>query len=159
MKVSDLMSTNVRLCRLDDTLAHAARTMREADCGAIVVVDGDRNAVAMITDRDICLAAYATGEPLSRIRVSGACSHGIFTVYEDDTIEAARELMRREQVRRVPVVDRGGRPVGVLSTSDLVRHARKDASGEPAREEVLSTLAAVCRPGVVRTAPSTSIPH
>jgi CBS domain-containing protein len=158
MRVGDLMTENVRTCRIDDTLSRAAQIMWENDCGTVVVVVGTGTAVAMITDRDICMAAYTQGEPLSRMRVSSACSHGIFAVYEDDPLEKAEELMCREQVRRLPVIDRSGRPVGLISLNDLARGADHTGDEKELSAEALArTLAAVSRPGTVRTAPTSSV--
>src|SRR5262245_6101900 len=64
MEVREIMSTDLETCRADDTLDRAARLMWEHDCGVVPVVDHEGTAVGMITDRDICMAAYTQGRPL-----------------------------------------------------------------------------------------------
>lgn len=68
MKVQDIMTADVETCRLDDTLDRPAAIMWERDCGVVPVVDDESRIVGMLTDRDICMAAYTQGRPLPEIR-------------------------------------------------------------------------------------------
>lgn len=124
MKISELMTRDVKTCAPADTLQRAAQIMWENDCGIVPIVEGDR-VVGMITDRDVCMAAYTQGQPLWQIPVSGAMATDVHGVHEDDSLDAAESLMQRMRVRRVPVLDGGGRLKGILSMNDLARHSRR----------------------------------
>ncbi|MGE0712348.1 MAG: CBS domain-containing protein [Planctomycetota bacterium] len=145
MKVKNLMSHDVFACGVEDTLAHAAQVMWEHDCGAVPVVDGDSQVVAMVTDRDLCMAAYTQGKRLGDIPLRSAMSRQLRACHEDDDVAAAEELMRRNQVRRLPVTAKGGRLVGIISLNDLAREAARKG-GKLDRAEVVETLAAISQP-------------
>ena len=125
MKVSELMQRDVQACSIHDDLQRAAQIMWENDCGIVPVVDGEGRVVGMITDRDICMSAYTQGKALWEIPVSSAMAKQVHGVREDDELEAIETLMKRTQVRRVPVLDGEGHLKGILSMNDLVRHAHR----------------------------------
>jgi CBS domain-containing protein len=147
MNVSDLMTTAVKSCSANDKLQRAAQIMWETDCGAVPVVDGDRRVVGMITDRDICMAAYTNGQTLWQIPVSGAMANQVHGVRENDELAAVEGLMRTVQVRRVPVLDEEGRLKGILSLNDLARHRSTGRKADGlSGDSIAQTLAAICRP-------------
>jgi len=148
MNVGEMMTRQVRTCAPSDSLNTAAQLMWENDCGAIPVVDGEGKAVAMITDRDICMAAYTQGQPLWNMLVSSAASHGIVTVRESESLDAVETLMQKHQIRRIPVVDAEGKPVGIVSMSDLARraHTGHHKHNGLSADTIVRTLAAVCQP-------------
>jgi CBS domain-containing protein len=125
MKVSRLMTSNVYTCSPDDTLTDAARIMWDKDCGCLPVVDAERRVLAMITDRDICMAAYTQGVPLHALHVSSAMSRGLVTCSPDRSHADLERLMREKQLRRIPVVDAEGRLLGIITLGDLAHHARE----------------------------------
>ena len=129
LSVSDVMTTHVRTCSVDDTLEHAARIMSEHACGAVPVLDPRGRIIAMVTDRDICLTALACKKLLSEISVMTAASRRMHAIRTFDTLEVAHELMCKHHVRRLPVVDGDGNLIGIVSVIDLVRAAR--SCGEP----------------------------
>ena len=148
MRVEEIMKRPVVTCRVDDTLNTAARLMWENDCGAVPVLGEDGAVVGMITDRDICMAAYTQGTALGAIPVCVAMSREVFSCHPDDpTIEVER-LMQEKQVRRMPVVDPQGRPIGILSLNDLAREAARATARRTggAGVDVLRTLAAIGEP-------------
>ena len=112
------------------------------------VVDAEGKTVGMITDRDLCMAAYTQAQPLMNIPVANAASHGIVTVREHGSLDATESLMQKHQIRRIPVVDESGRPVGIVSMNDLARHAHRGGQRHngPSPDSILRTLAAVCQP-------------
>jgi CBS domain-containing protein len=117
MKVSECMSSDVELCSPDDTIRDVARTMREIDAGSLPVGENDR-LVGMITDRDICLRAVAEGMgPETRVRqVMSASPRWCF---EDEEIEDVADHMAEFKVRRLPVLNREKRLVGMISLGDI----------------------------------------
>jgi CBS domain-containing protein len=127
MQVAKLMQRQVATARATDRLDTAAARLRELDCGSVVVVDEHRRPVAMLTDRDICLAALRCEQRLAERTVETAMSKRLFTCRGDDTIAAAEATMSLHQVRRLPVVDAHGRLQGLLALDDIAREACREA--------------------------------
>jgi CBS domain-containing protein len=123
VNVKDVMTTNVRTCFTSDNLAIAAQLMWDHDCGCVPVLNEDARVVGMLTDRDICMAAFFQGVPISGIKVSAVMSRQLFDCTSDDDLSAAETIMRERKIRRLPVLNPEGRLVGLLSLSDIARHA------------------------------------
>jgi CBS domain-containing protein len=101
------------------TVARAARVMREQDIGDVLVAY-DCDLFGVLTDRDIVVRALAEGRDPESTTVGSVCTPPpVATLSPDDTTDLAVELMRRYAVRRLPVVERGGCPVGMVSLGDL----------------------------------------
>lgn len=145
MKIGELMTPRVLTCCASDSLNEAARIMWEHDCGCVTVVDAGGKAIGMITDRDVCMAAYTQGLPLAQIPVSTAASHGVFAAQMGDDLSVAEAVMREHQVRRVPVVDREGKPIGIVTVNDLALNAGRGKPNSLSSDMVVHTLAAICR--------------
>jgi len=148
MHIEELMSTDVVVCRSQDALNHAAQLMWEKDCGFIPVVDDAGSTVAVLTDRDICMAAYTQGKPLSEIPVEWAMSKTLVSCRPDETVGTAEALMRARQIRRLPVIAKDGKLVGVLSLNDIATHGigRKAhvRHNDLGAEAIAATLGAIC---------------
>jgi CBS domain-containing protein len=146
MRAQELMTTNVLTCQEGESLERAAQLMWEGDVGAIPVVDADKRVIGMITDRDICMAAYTQGCGLAAPSVGSAMSWQPHTCKPGDGVALVEEAMRRHQVRRLPVVDEG-RLVGMLSLNDLALAAgnrKASKTGQVTLEGVATTLARIC---------------
>ncbi|MBK9001539.1 MAG: CBS domain-containing protein [Myxococcales bacterium] len=124
MKARDLMTHHVRTCRVGDTLAEAARIMWEGDLGDLPVVDEEGRVVAMITDRDICMAAYTQGVPLVASSVSSAMSKRLVSCSPHTSLHEIEQKMLSAQVRRIPVIDELGLLVGIVTLGDIARHTQ-----------------------------------
>jgi CBS domain-containing protein len=122
--VQKLMTTDVTACTPDDSLNRAAQVMWERDCGVVPVVDADGKLVGVVTDRDLCMACYTRGLPLSALRVGDAMATEPCVCEANDSIGHAVRLMAERQVRRLPVVE-GGRLVGIVALADLARDVRR----------------------------------
>ena len=149
MRVGELMTVEVKACGPGDSLNRAAQIMWENDCGCVPVADDAERVVGMLTDRDVCMAAYTQGRLLAEIPVSAAMSKTVVACRQDDTIAIAEQRMQAHQVRRLAVVDGNGRIAGILSLSDIARSARDERpSGKKRREvslrEVGETLGTIC---------------
>lgn len=120
MKVADVMSRGVDLVPPGATVQEAAMKMAEEDIGA-VVVGTDDELEGMLTDRDIILRAVVEGRDIATLLVRDLMSSTVFTCREDDNVEDAFREMSERQVRRLPVLDGGGRLVGIVTLSDLGR--------------------------------------
>jgi CBS domain-containing protein len=117
MKVSECMSKNVRVANPDETVQQAAKMMAELDSGVLPVGDAD-HLVGMITDRDIAIRGIAEGKG-PNAKVSECMTKDVKYCFEDQDIEEVASNMGDQQVRRVPVVNRQKRLVGILSLGDL----------------------------------------
>jgi CBS domain-containing protein len=137
MKVSEAMSRDVRLATPDETIQQAARTMADIEAGVLPVRDNDR-LVGMITDRDIAIRAVAQGKgPDCRVR--DVMSGDVKYCFDDQDIDEVSRNMADIQVRRLPVVDRDKRLVGVLSLGDI--------ANSRARQPAADALTGISRPG------------
>jgi CBS domain-containing protein len=138
MKIREAMTQDVRLARPDQTIREAANLMAELDIGALPVEENDR-LVGMITDRDIAVRAVAQGKgPETQVR--DAMTKDIKYCYEDQEIEEVTQNMGDLRVRRLPVLNRDKRLVGILSLGDL-------ALDEEAQDEAGEALGGISRPG------------
>jgi CBS domain-containing protein len=137
MRVSDAMTRDVRLVTPGQTIREAARTMAEIDAGAMPVGENDR-LIGMITDRDIAIRAVAQGKgPDTPVRE--VMSVEIKYCYEDEDLEHVAENMGDIKVRRLPVVNREKRLVGIVALGDLARAEDK--------KTVAKTVKGVSKPG------------
>jgi CBS domain-containing protein len=116
-RVKDLMTRNVRLVNPDMSIGEAARSMRDGGFGMMPVGEHDRM-VGTISDRDIAIRAVAEGLG-EGTRVRDVMTQGIAWAYDDDSVERAAEIMSSHQVRRLPVVDRNKRLVGIVALGDI----------------------------------------
>ena len=117
MKIRDVMTREAKLADGEDTLQHAAQLMKECDCGILPVREGDR-LIGMITDRDIAIRAVAEGMgPTAKVR--DAMTSEVKYCFEDEDITDVCENMSDIQVRRLPVMDRNKRLVGIVSLGDF----------------------------------------
>lgn len=148
MNVDQIMSRNPATCSPQETLDVAAARMWDRDVGILPVVDAEGRVVAVVTDRDVAMAAYTQDRRLRELQVSVAMSKQLFACRPNDALIEAEEVMRSQQVRRLPVLD-GGKLLGVISLNDLAREAEREVGhkGRQVRpDEVSATLAAIGEP-------------
>lgn len=138
MKVRDAMTRDVRLIRPDQTIRDAAHLMAELDIGCLPVEGNDRM-VGMITDRDIAVRAIAEGRGPDAL-VRDVMSTEVKYCFDDQSIDEITQNMAELRVRRLPVVNRQKRLVGILSLGDL-------AVDEKAQDEAGEALCGISRPG------------
>lgn len=123
MQIADIMTKDVHVASPDDTIATIAREMARDNIGFLPVGDNDR-LVGMITDRDIVVRWVADGRD-DRTRVGDIMTADVKYCFDDEEVSEVARNMGDEQVRRLPVVDRNKRLVGVVSLADA---ARRDPS-------------------------------
>ncbi len=141
--VADVMTRGVRTMRPDDNLVAASQAMDELNIGAVPVCDGDR-LVGMVTDRDIVVRGVAQEMDLRQCKLSDVMSAHVRTVREDDDVQEVLREMGQAKVRRLPVVDRNDRLVGIVSLGDI---AAKQAASEPqAHHQVGQSLGDISEP-------------
>jgi CBS domain-containing protein len=127
MQLKDVMTTKVQLTDPSAKLKDAAISMREGDFGLLPVGANDR-LVGTITDRDITIRAVAEGKDPNATTVGDVMSEGIRYCFEDQEVEEAARLMSEAQVRRLPVLNRDKRLVGIVALADLATETPSSAS-------------------------------
>lgn len=118
MKVREVMSKDVQVVAPSLPVAEAAVMMRDGDFGVLPVGENDR-LVGVVTDRDIAVRAVAEGKEGKSTAVGDIMSQGISWIYDDEDISAAAERMQEQQIRRLPVINRDKRLVGIVSIGDF----------------------------------------
>ena len=132
-KISDVMTAHARCIGPDSTLVDAARQMRELDVGSLPICDNDRLA-GMVTDRDLVLRGIGEGLDPRSTPIRDVMSPGIVYIFEDQDVEEAARVMEVKQIRRLPVLNRDKRLVGIVSLGDLAVEAGAALSGEALQE-------------------------
>jgi len=131
MNVGQLMRRQLKTCRRHDSLNVAAQIMWEEDCGCVPVVEEAKierpRLVGILTDRDICMAAYTQGRPLDAIQVQSIMQRDLATCVPTDPVDVALTILRTRKLHRLPVVEGDGELVGLLSLADVARESRREA--------------------------------
>lgn len=146
MKVQDIMTSDVQCCGPDTNLAAAAKMMWDSDCGALPVLNIQGQVMSVITDRDICMAAATKNKLASDITVWETVYGKAHACHLSDDVHTALDIMKREKVRRLPVVDEDGILQGIVAMNDLVLLAGEAKGGKaPALsyEDVVRTMKAI----------------
>lgn len=152
LTAAEVMTTDVFTCTPDDTLDRCAQIMWEEACGCVPVVDFEGAPLSMVTDRDVCMAAYTQGKPLHEIRVDSMMSKRLFTARTTESLRSCEAIMRRHGIRRLPIIDHRNIVVGILSFSDIVLHGHlgplesRDSLSAEAIAETVTCISHVPRP-------------
>ncbi|HYD93713.1 MAG TPA: CBS domain-containing protein [Noviherbaspirillum sp.] len=140
MLVADAMTRDVRLANPDQSIMEAAQMMADGDCGVLPVGENDR-LVGMVTDRDIVIRALAQGKTDCKIR--DVMSQDVKYCFEDDDIDDVAHNMGDLQIRRLPVLSKDKRLIGILSLGDITQSGDTDTAGE--------ALSSISQPGGPQT--------
>ena len=124
--IRDVMTQNPECVSGDTTVADAAKLMRDKDFGGVLCQDGDQVS-GFLTDRDIAVRVVAEGRDPNSTTVSDVATTDLHTLSPDDSVEDAIELVRKHNVRRVPVIE-GAKPVGIVSIGDLALERDEDSA-------------------------------
>ncbi|WP_269515764.1 CBS domain-containing protein [Brevundimonas subvibrioides] len=127
MKIKDMMSRDVQVARSADPIQEVAARMGAGNFGFLPVSDGD-TLIGTITDRDIAVRGTGQGKP-GAAPVSEVMTAGATTVLDSDDLKSALDLMASGQIRRLPVLDRHGKLVGVVSLGDLSARVKATSIG------------------------------
>ncbi|MEW5726686.1 MAG: CBS domain-containing protein [Pseudomonadota bacterium] len=120
MQVREIMTSPAQVIDHNSTIKDLAEKMRSDDLGALPVCDGDR-LLGMVTDRDIVTRAVAMDKPLKSASAKEVMSEKVAFVREDDDIQAAERKMSEHRIRRLPVIDRNDKLVGMVTLADIAR--------------------------------------
>ncbi|WP_308910499.1 CBS domain-containing protein [Pseudokordiimonas caeni] len=129
MKINQVMHAGVDWVSPETPLSAIAKVMRDHDIGAVPVGEKDK-LVGMITDRDIVCRALAEGRDISKLKARDVMTKGIVYCRTDEDVEDAIHLMEQKQIRRLPVIDKNKRMVGMLSLGDISHRVGHELSGE-----------------------------
>lgn len=116
--IRDVMTPNPMALSASATVIDAARAMRDADIGDVLVLDANENVYGIVTDRDVVVRVVADGRNPSEVELGEICSKALVTLGSADSVEDAVRIMREQALRRLPVVE-GAKPVGIVSLGDL----------------------------------------
>ncbi len=123
MRVKEVMRPRADVINFENTIVEAAKMMAKGDYGSIPVEKGDKM-IGMLTDRDIVLRVVAKGLDPASTRVEQCMSEGINYCFDDDDIAVVGQTMISKKIRRMPVVNRSKRLVGMLSIGDIANRAQ-----------------------------------
>ncbi|MDD3019913.1 MAG: CBS domain-containing protein [Alphaproteobacteria bacterium] len=122
MYIKDIMSTNVEIVSPETLLHDVAKKMQSSDCGSVMVGDGDR-LVGVITDRDLALRCVAESHHPEETTAAQVMTKQILYCHDTDTLEEAALDMTKNKVRRLPVLNKDKRLVGIVSLGDMAVHS------------------------------------
>jgi CBS domain-containing protein len=148
VRVRDIMTEDPEFVTPGTSVADVAKKMQEVDVGIIPVVESEetRRLRGVVTDRDLAVRVLAAGKD-GKAKVEGYMTEQVRTVNKNAPVREVFEIMKREQVRRVPVTDRDGRLVGIVAQADLaVEYAGLDLQRETEVEEVIERISEPARP-------------
>ena len=136
MKVNDLMTPDPACCTPQTKLTDVARMMAENDCGEIPVVGSrdERRPVGVVTDRDIVMRTLACGDDPMQKTAGDCMSSPCVTVKPETTLVECCDIMEQNQIRRVPVIDDGGRLIGIVALADVAKCAGRRTTAEVIKE-------------------------
>jgi CBS domain-containing protein len=141
MQVQEIMTQGVMCARPTDSIAAAAQQMKDLDVGALPVCGDNDRLVGMITDRDITVRATAYSRDPGGTVVKDVMTPTVITIFADQDVTEAAQIMKENQVRRLAVLNRGKRLVGIVSLGDLAIDTGEE-------ELVGATLGAVSEPAL-----------
>jgi len=133
MRVNEVMSHPVRIAEPTDTLQQAAQLMAELDAGSLPVGENDR-LIGMVTDRDIAIRGDGRGCDPTRTVVRDVMTKEILYCFDDEDVDKVADSMAMQQVRRLPVLNREKRLVGIVSLGDLARRTQAQTTGDTLRD-------------------------
>ena len=138
MKANEIMTSQPVCVTPDTPIQEAARLMKDQNVGMLPVVqtEGSKQLIGVITDRDITIRHVAEGHTSTDCPVSEAMTDSVTTASPESEVDEVMEIMGREQVRRIPIVDERGELVGVVAQADVVLHAKNDRKAEQTIEEI-----------------------
>lgn len=128
-QIKDVMSSNFKWMAPDSPISQVAQEMRQMDCGFMPLAENDKM-IGMVTDRDITIRAVAEGKDPAKTKARDIMTPKTYYCYDDQDVEEVCNNMGEIQVRRLPVVNRDKRLVGIVSMGDLAQSASRPNVGQ-----------------------------
>lgn len=150
MKVKDVMTArSLKFCGPESKVKDVAKIMKDANCGALPIVDENHKVLGIITDRDICLLlAKKQPSPLDQLTIGELKKSKVYTVSITDDLSTVLRLMRTHQIGRIPVVDDKGLLKGIVSLHNIINKSINNGLNELSEisysgENLLKTIHAI----------------
>jgi CBS domain-containing protein len=134
----EIMTSGPRAARRETSLQEVAQIMKEESCGVVPVIDDEARLVGVVTDRDLVLRAGAQNLGFAETRAADIMTDDVEAVTPDEEVTDVIDLMAQKQVRRIPVVDRDDRLMGIISMGDIANRADYDEELQEALERISS---------------------
>jgi CBS domain-containing protein len=131
--IRDVMTSNPCTIDAEKPVAYAAKMMKEEDVGLAPIVEDDK-LVGMLTDRDIAIRVVAEGRNPDQVKVRDVASKQVVTIDPQQDLDEALRIMAKHQVRRLAVVEKDGRLVGVVAQADIARKGDDTRTGQLVEE-------------------------
>ena len=144
MRARDIMTRDPQCLRREDTARRAAEVMRDKDCGVVPVIDDARRVIGVVTDRDLAIRVIGYGKS-PETRLADVMTPSVKCCAADDDLRDVERKMAELQVRRIPIVDAGGRCLGIISQADIARAAGKSDSAV-SEEEIALVIEQISEP-------------
>jgi CBS domain-containing protein len=149
MRVKHVMTKDPTCCLASDRAPRAAAIMRDENVGSVPVIENEQSQrlVGIVTDRDLCMGIVAEARDPNSLAVEACMTVPVVTCTTGDAVQKVTELMRENQIRRIPVVDEAGRLQGIVAMADLV------GRGELKTSETHATLEKISAPSKAPSKP------
>lgn len=134
----EIMTRGVKTVRQDSSLREVAQLMKDEDCGVVPIVDSRGCLVGIITDRDLVIRAFTGGRTPDQLRAGDVMTDDVECVHPDEDIHSIISLMGKRQIRRIPVVERDDRVIGIISMGDIANRADYDEELQEALDRISS---------------------
>jgi len=134
----EIMTRNIKTVRRESNLREVAQLMKDEDCGVVPIVDERGCLVGIVTDRDLVIRAFTGGKSPDQLRAGDVMTDDVECVHPEESIHSVIEMMGRRQIRRVPVVERDDRVIGIISMGDIANRADYDEELQEALDRVSS---------------------
>ncbi|WP_224240644.1 CBS domain-containing protein [Hyalangium gracile] len=134
----EIMTRGVKTVRRDATLREVAQLMKDEDCGVVPIVDERGTLVGIVTDRDLVVRAFTGGKTPDQLRAMDVMTDDVECVHPEEDIHSIIELMGRKQIRRIPVVEKDDRVIGIISMGDIANRADYDEELQQALDRISS---------------------
>lgn len=134
----EIMTRGVKTVRRDSSLREVAQIMKDEDCGVVPIVDERGSLVGIITDRDMVIRAFTGGKTPDQLRAGDVMTDDVECVHPDEDIHSIISLMGKRQIRRIPVVERDDRVIGIISMGDIANRADYDEELQEALDRISS---------------------
>lgn len=127
MKAKEIMVTDIAIIEPEKSVVEAAKIMKERKIGSLVVIEGSKP-IGIITERDIIRKLVAEGKDAKIVKVKELMSYPLITANPDDDVEVLAKRMAVNEIRRLPIINKDGNLVGIITATDIAKSVAKDVS-------------------------------
>lgn len=140
------MTSSVGVCKTDESLAKAVEIMFEKDCGIVPIINKKSKVIGMISDRDVAVSVFLRGKSAGEILCGEILNGKVLSCSAKDDVADVLKIMKTQQIKRLPVVDKKGKLEGIISITDILLASEND---KKLRQKVMKTLEAISKPRAI----------